>query len=160
MKLVYWMLLGTSLSPALCRAQAVCPWINAVTAVDAPSGTPVPADQIAVSKNECRFHYQDDGVAYELWVIVQETENGSKNMEMKEAECTSKTTALRGLGNEAVMCAADRRSLRGEQVIGRVRNEVFVINVAVKTHRSSVELTKSLDDMATMMAEQVAGNLF
>lgn len=160
MKLVYWMLLGTSLSPALCRAQAVCPWINAVTATDAPSGSSVPADQITVSKNECRFDYQEDGVAYELRVIVQETENGSKDMERKEGECTSKATALRGLGNEAVLCGADRHSSPGEQVIGRVRDKVFVVDVSVKAGRGSNAKAKSLGDMATMIADQVAGNLF
>ncbi len=160
MKLVYWMLLGTWSSPALCRAQAVCPWINAVTAVDAPSGTFVPADQITVSKNECRFDYQEDGVAYELRVIVQETENSSKDLEMKQAGCTSKTTALKGLGNEAVMCGADKRSSRGEQVIGRVRDKLFVVDVSVKAGRGSNAEAKSLGDMATMIANQVAGNLF
>lgn len=160
MKLVHWVLLGALLSPALCRAQAACPWINAVTATGAPSGSTVPADQIAVSKNECRFHYQDDGIAYEVWVIVQETKNGSKDMEMKEVGCTSKTTALRGLGNEAVICGADRRSSWGEQVIGRVRDQVFVVNVSVKAGRGANAEAKSLGDMATMIAGQVAGNLF
>jgi hypothetical protein len=83
MKLIHWLFLGALLSPALCRAQAGCPWINAVTATDAPSGSSVPADQIVVSRNECRFHYQDGGVAYDLRVIVEDAGSGRKNMEMK-----------------------------------------------------------------------------
>lgn len=160
MKLVHWMLLGTLLSPVLCPAQTACPWINAVTATNAPSGSSIPTDQIAVAGNECRFHYQDGGVAYELRVTVQDAENGNEVMEMKEAECTSKKIALPGIGNEAVLCGADMRSSLGEQVIGRVRDRIFTVIVSAKTDRYSLAIKKLFCDKAESGAKQVAGNLF
>ena len=160
MKLIHWLFLGALLSPTLCRAQANCPWINAATATDALSGSSIPADQVTVSAHECRFHYQDGGIAYELRVIVEDAGSSSKSMEMKEAKCTSKTIAIPGLGNEAVRCGADMRSSHGEQVIGRVRDTIFVIVASTGTDHFSPAIRKLLCDKAQSGAEQVAGNLF
>ena len=160
MKLVHWMLLGTLLSPVFCPAQTTCPWINAATATNAPSGSSISTGQITVAGNECRFRYQDGGVAYVLRVTVQDIENGNKVMKMKEAECTSKKIALPGIGNEAVLCGADMRSSLGEQVIGRVRDRIFTVIVSAKTGHNSPTIRKSLCDKAENGAEQVAGNLF
>lgn len=160
MKLFLWVALGTLVSPALCQAQAVCPWINAETAMDAQSGSSILANQVTISKNECRFHYRDEGVAYELRVVVQEVKNSSKAMEMQKAKCTSKPIALSGIGNEAVLCGADTRSSHGEQVIGRVRDSIFAVTASDAGTHSSPATSKLLADKAESSAEQVAGNLF
>ena len=160
MKLIHWLFLGALLSPTLCRAQAGCPWINAVTATDAPSGSSVPVEQITVSVHECLFHYQDGSVAYELRVTVEDAGSSSKNMERKEAKCTSKAIPIPGLGNEAVLCGADMRSSHGEQVIGRVRDTLFIIIASTGTGHFSPTIRKLLCDKAQSGAEQVAGNLF
>jgi hypothetical protein len=65
--------------------------------------------------------------------------------------------ALTGIGTEAALCST---GASGEPVVGRVCDRIFVVSVRIKTTRGSTETTKSHGNIATMMADQVAGNLF
>ncbi len=69
-----------------------------------------------------------------------------------------RATALHGIGNEAVVCAGGGHGGNmSEQVIGRVRDRVFVVRVA--TNDKTVA-PASLREEARSAAAQVAGNLF
>ncbi len=150
--------LGILASTALCEAEDVCPWINAATVIDAP-GSSVRSVQsiVAGGGDTCVFHYQKADGFYSVEIAIRTATGSNRDMAAPETRCTSDKITLTGIGNGAVLCGI---GAHGEQVIGRVRDKIFTINVDVKTEHHSTEMTKSLSDRAIMMAAQVAGNLF
>ena len=62
-------------------------------------------------------------------------------------KCGSDAKPLKAIGNEAVVCTAER----GQRVIGRVRDQAFVINLIAPNATA---------ETAKKAAEIVAGNLF
>ena len=126
--------------------QNECPWMNAATAagiIGRPVGTK------AVGTNACVFKAARS--AYVLRVDVKAARSSPES-------CGSHPQALRGIGNEAIACEhRERKGHRMERVVGRVRNQVFVITVTT-TDRSAAQV--SLLAKAESAAEQVAGSLF
>lgn len=150
--------LGVLLSAALCRAEGTCPWINTATVIDAPdSAVSDVQSSVANDGNMCVFHYRKADRLYSVQITIHTTVDAIRGMAADETQCQSNKMALAHIGNEAVLCST---SAHGERLIGRVRDQIFMVNVDVKTKQSSADLNKSLGDMATMMAAQVAGNLF
>jgi hypothetical protein len=155
----YILLLGMALVPALCHAEGVCTWINRATATDSPD-VEIRDAQTAVADggSRCIFSYSEGGSAYNVQITVRIIDSDQESMR-PEAPCTSAKTPLTGIGNEAVLCSADVRHNRGEQVIGRVRDKMFLVVVSSREGRDSPVTRKALSDRATLIAEQVAGNL-
>lgn len=150
--------LGLLLSAALCGAQDTCPWINAATVIDAPNASVSDVQgSVANNGNLCAFHYRKADDFYNVQIAIHAAAGNSSDMAADEARCKSGKMDLPHIGNEAVLCST---GAHGERVIGRVRDKIFVINIDVKAGHDSTDRTKSLGDMATMMAAQVAGNLF
>ena len=74
------------------------------------------------------------------------------------ALCKGTTVALKAIGNEAVQCVMQSDgSVSHEQVIGRVRERVFVLTIIRATTPTAGD---ALRDDTRNMAEQVAGSLF
>jgi hypothetical protein len=72
-----------------------------------------------------------------------------------KAHCSGDATHLQAIGNEAVMCAADTKAqAHGEQVIGRVRDQVFTVTITTSARNDALE------EKTRNIAEQVAGALF
>lgn len=68
---------------------------------------------------------------------------------------------LNAIGNEAVYCAADlRRGELGERAIGRVRDQVFTIDMNSTLKDDPILTREALKTRIYTAAEQVAGNLF
>jgi hypothetical protein len=93
--------------------------------------------------------------------IEVETLRGAPSEYAVYAErCGPDGTALRAIGNEAVMCSytdKKRKKWVAEQVVGRVRDHAFTVRVssgAASPDRSV------LREKAQKMAEQLAGFLF
>ena len=150
--------LGMLLSASLCKAQDVCTWVTTATVIDAPD--PAVSDVQTVVTNAgniCTFHYRKADSLYNVQITIHTASGNSGDMAASEKQCGSDKTALTGIGNEAVLCGT---GARGERVVGRVRDQVFVVNVSVKAAGDPTETAKSLGDKATLLAEQVAGNLF
>jgi hypothetical protein len=84
----------------------------------------------------------------------------SKGVLFYQSRCTSPAISLRAIGNEAVLCGADAGSSHGEQVIGRVRNNIFIVDVSDSMAKDSSMTRELLQEKARGTAEQVAGNLF
>jgi hypothetical protein len=157
----YLLFLAALLVPALCSAQTVCPWINRATATDSPDGIVREAHAaLADGGSRCLFSYSDGDVAYNVQITVRNTIDSDQDMTRPEAQCTSAQTSLTGIGNEALLCAKDMHYSRGEQVIGRVRDKIFVVVVSTREGRESPAARRQLSDKALLIAEQVAGNLF
>ena len=94
--------------------------------------------QVSVKNAMCEFK----GTKYQLKVDVSELGAGETFASFALRNCPGETVALKGIGNEAVACEGG--------VVGRVRNQVFVLTLN----------TKSMRTQLIGLAEQVAGNLF
>jgi hypothetical protein len=149
---------GLSLLSTACRAQSICPWLNAATA----SGVLGGAATIEVNNTGvCLFRLQNGAGEDVLHISVIEAnspESPGKEIASHKISCTSPETQLKAVGNEAVLCASDSESSRGEQVVGRVRNRIFT--VAISTGRASEVTRDLLAEKAEEIAKQVAGALF
>jgi hypothetical protein len=76
------------------------------------------------------------------------------------SQCTSAATQFKAIGNEAILCADDKKNSHGDEVIGRVRDSVFRVTISTSSRNDPVMTREALDDKARSIAEQVAGALF
>ena len=162
MRALNLLLLALTLSAASrCKAQTACPWINKATvaglfeAKDAP-----PSRATVVESTPCVFTYHSENAERTLRVIVAAEKDSPTEMTPFEAVCKSPETALQAIGNEASLCDFDRPGEIGEQVMGRVRDQHFLISLSTNTIKGSAAQRAQLRDAATMVAELVAGNMF
>jgi hypothetical protein len=149
------------LSPALCKAEARCPWLNVATASGALNGPSVmTVQQGAGNGTTCIFQYRNKSAIYSLRISVSDLKEASKGAAPYEDQCASSKEPLRAIGNEAVMCAADEGHLHGEQVIGRVRDRIFILVVSTSARNDPSMSGDVLKEKLENLAEQVAGSLF
>lgn len=160
---IFPLLLGFALLlPTAIHAQAKCPWITLATAQGILGGTAtLNADVKDWGNGVCQFSRQDGAVLYELRISVNVMADVPKQFPKYLAQCPANSMPLTAIGNEAVVC-----SLRGkghhyvEQVVGRVRDQAFVVSFTsnVPSDPSMSEGTRR--DKLHLAAEQVAGILF
>jgi hypothetical protein len=181
------LLLAFFIFPVLGRAEDRCLWLNAATAggilngmVDvkvakttaAPphvetanaksSAGPMSANptgnayaEMGVDDAECIFTRTPSGTG-ELRIQVHTMGDSEKTYQSYAKRCGARGTPLKAIGNEALLC--DPRSKGApEQVIGRVRDRVFVVELSVTD--PSIK-PPALREQATSAAQIVAGNLF
>jgi hypothetical protein len=75
--------------------------------------------------------------------------------------CGADAAALRAIGNEALICAAnEQKNQMGERVVGRVRDQVFTITIDTTLKNDPVLTRDELKARIYTAAEQVSGNLF
>jgi hypothetical protein len=112
---------------------------------------------ITVDDSDCAFHRQPP-IAGELRIQVRTVGEPAKAFAAYTAQCGARGTPLKAIGNEAMVCDLNKKSGRlSEQVVGRVRDRLFVIDLSVK----DPSITQSaLREKAETAAEIVAGNLF
>jgi hypothetical protein len=84
----------------------------------------------------------------------------SKGIAPEQSTCTAPGTPVRAIGNEALLCADDNKSQRSEEVIGRVRDSVFIVRVSTSSKNDAAMPRAILEQRAKDTAEQVAGALF
>ena len=152
---------GAVISPVTCRADARCPWLNAATAGGVLGGEV----QVAVTPltlqgdATCEFSRRLNSIVYVLRIAVHTMDVPSKDFAAYLAQCEGSTALLRAIGNEAVQCVMKDGPAKGkEQVIGRVRERVFILTV----YREGIARTNEsgLRDDTRNLAEQIAGSLF
>lgn len=150
------------LVPAVCHGQTKCPWINEATARGILGG-PVTLT-VKVSDHGdgvCEFSRQQGAVVHQLHVSVDIMTDIPKEFPTYLAQCPPKSTPLRAIGNEAVMCSIQGKGDQSEErVVGRVRNQAFVVSVS-STAQDDPSMTQEMRrQKANRVAEQVAGILF
>jgi hypothetical protein len=119
------------------------------------------ATLIEGGKAACDFTYHDPTASRELKITVEEVIDAQQAMTAYKAQCRSQARPLRGIGNEAVTCATERKgSNRGQRVIGIVRNQVFTVTVTTNAKKDPVMGQEALEEKSKNIAEQVAGALF
>jgi len=126
-------------------AQVVaCPWLTQGTAAKALGGDiSVSVKLGSVTEGVCQFSRLDRPEAF----LKVEVSKGVL------AGCGAGSTALKGIGNEALRCVLPA----GETISGRVRELNFTLTLAGR-EKSGSESTH--EDVLKPIAELVAGNLF
>ena len=155
-------LLAVALVPAACQAQAKCPWINEATARGILGG----AVSVSAKVNDqgagfCEFSRQQEAAVHQLRIAVDIMTDIPKQFPTCLAQCPPKSTPLRGIGNEAVTCSTQGKENKyGEIVVGRVRNQAFVVSVSSSIQDDRSMTQEMRREKANLIAEQVAGILF
>ncbi len=147
--------------PAAGRAESACPWINKATAfgiLGSSEDSPM-ASLSEINATTCRFTYRSDGGVRELRITVEQAKDPEQAFLAHKTRCGSSASALPAIGNEAIMCSADKKG-RSEEVIGRVRDNVFTILLSTTVEKDSILTKEVLVEKAGFAAEQISGNLF
>jgi hypothetical protein len=158
-------IVGLLLVCATARAQSHCPWLNDATAAGVLNN-PVTLEMKSggPAGTTCTFRYGRGNATLSLQIVVREIDDlgkdPGKTAELYEAQCTSPQVSLRGVGNEAASCAADARRSIGEQVIGRVRNQLFIVPLRAERGNVAAAERESLREKTESVSESVAGALF
>jgi hypothetical protein len=120
-----------------------------------PSGASYASN--AVDDADCAFHRQSP-IPGELRIKVKTMSEPAKAYQSYAARCGAHGAPLKAIGNEAMACDLGKKAnRRSEQVVGRVRDRLFVIDLSVQ----DPSITQSvLREKAAAAAEIVAGNLF
>jgi hypothetical protein len=147
---------------ASCKAQAHCAWLNDATASGVLNG-PVSLDLESAPDDEniCVFTNLKTAKDYStLRIMVQPLKDVNNAVVSHKSLCTSAPVALKAIGNEAISCSADVGYSRGEQVIGRVRDRLFIVTVSSTIAQDPSATRQMLQEKARTIAEQIAGALF
>lgn len=154
--------IGLFFSPVLCKAQAVCPWMNQATAsglVGAPLGAPILSG--ASPSIACTYRAQDKGDVTTLEISVIQMNDPATQYAPYRAKCRPPGVALTAIGNEAILCRADESSqTHAERVVGRVRDRAFIVTLSTNARSKPPFNRATIEDQAKAVAEQVAGFLF
>ncbi len=163
MRNLHTILLGLALlAPAVCHAQSKCPWINEATARGIlGGGVTVTANVNNQGAGVCNFSRQQGGVTHELRISVDLMTDIPKVFSVYLAQCPPKSASLRAIGNEAVICDIQGKEHGyAEKVVGRVRNQAFVVTVCSSAQDDPSMTPEMRRDKAILIAEMVAGILF
>jgi hypothetical protein len=138
-----------------------CPWLNQATALRVLEvATSSPAAIVEVTATACDFTYQDATGFRTLRISLEQSKDPIQTLNLRKTECGSGARAVPAIGNEAVVCSAGgKRRIDGEEVIGRVRDNVFTVRLLAK-NGDPLMPRQALEEKAERVAEQVAGNLF
>jgi hypothetical protein len=157
------MLLGLVFNCARAESeQGHCAWLNAATASGFLNG-PVTLDVRAASDDQGTCVFTDQKTAKgsaTLRIMVEPLKEVAHAVASHESSCTSASVPIKGIGNEAVSCSADVGYSRGEQVIGRVRDRLFIVTVSSTIAKDPAMTRPLLQQKARDIAEQIAGVLF
>ncbi len=160
-----WIAAGTfSLLSGPCKAQNPCQWLNAATASGVLGGSAtMEVNNTGVGSGVCVFRFQDETQNNTLRISVikaERPENAGKEMMPYESKCTASGLPVKGVGNEAIMCASDSAKSNGELVVGRVRDNIFTVVINAGAGDNPAAAKDDLEDKAQEIAKQVAGILF
>lgn len=150
--------------PAVARAANNCSWINEATASGLLAGQAVgkASEVLAGQPVVCTFTTQTTGgVKRELSITVEVGADAHTRLVAMARSCGVDITALKAIGNEALICAADAPNAgTGERVLGRVRDQVFIITIISSLKNDPILTRDAIKSKIYTAAEQVAGNLF
>jgi len=161
-KLKWIMFFELLLLSSSCEAQAHCAWLNDATASGFLNG-PVTLDLETAPDDQsiCMFTNLKTAKDYStLRIMVQPLKDVNNAVASRKSLCTSAPVALKAIGNEAVSCSADVGYSRGEQVMGRVRDRLFIVTVSSTIAQDPSATRQLLQEKARTIAEQIAGALF
>ena len=140
-----------------------CPWLNEATASGILGGdaTGVYAPGIPAKASVCTFTETEAGETRQLIISVEVAATPhDRVMELVHA-CDVQSVPLASIGNEAMRCSAAKPGkVHGERIIGRVRDQVFIVAITTTATQDPVLDAHELAMRSMTAAEQVSGNLF
>lgn len=111
------------------------------------------------SRAACSFVYHDATASRELKITVEEVKDPGQAIGAYKARCSAGASPLQAIGNEA--CAAEiKGQTYGQEVIGRVRDQVFTVTITTSKRNDPSMSRDALKEKTRNIAEQVAGALF
>ena len=149
--------------PSAAHAANNCPWLTEATASGLIGGEAVGSYTAAAGTQPavCTFVQKNEGAVRTLTITVELSTEPHTRMASVAQACGAGAETLNAIGNEAVYCAADlRRGQLGERAVGRVRNQVFTIDLNSTLKDDPILTRDALKSRIYTAAEQVAGNLF
>lgn len=139
-------------------AQSGCPWMNDATA-SGILGEPLKATVSHASQTSedatCDFTPQHTEANTSLHIAVITMNAPGQQFAAYTRQCGSKATPLKAIGNEAIECTQNTGAGQSVEVIGRVRNRVFLVKLDGANIPLTDELSKAKD-----VAEQVSETLY
>lgn len=144
-------------------AGSACPWMNEMTA-SALLGADAKGSYAAASAAQpanCVFEGSGAGVTSTLTITVETSTDWQGRIQELLRDCHGEPRGMQAIGNEAKECEVMLpRKLRGELVVGRVRDQVFSIAIVTTMRNDPVLGPEQLENRIAAAAEQVAGNLY
>lgn len=148
----------------VCQGEANCPWLNAATAGGVLGG----AVNVTVTNTNktsddatCYFSRQSLQVVDALQIRVITMRDPAKEFASYKEPCGANANPLKAIGNEAIECSLEGKAGQyAQQVIGRVRNRAFIVNLGTSMRNDPVMTPDSMRAKVRSVAEQVTGNLF
>lgn len=155
----------TMVVPTVCHGQVKCPWINEATARGILGGPVTLTAKVSEQGDGvCEYSRQQGAAVHQLRILVEIMTDIPKQFPTYLAQCPPKSAPMRAIGNEAVMCSVEDKGVKGdlyaERVVGRVRNQAFVVSVSSSVMDSPSMAQEERREKANLVAEQVAGILF
>jgi hypothetical protein len=145
----------------MCRAQSKCPWINEATAQGILGGAVTMKTNIKTNREgACEFLRRQGSVVYGLHISVHIMADITKQFPAYIAQCGPKPTPLPTIGNQAVRCNIQRKGQYTESVVGRVRDQAFIVSVSSSVQNDPLMTQETRREKVNLLAEQVAGILF
>lgn len=144
------------LMPHVCHAED-CPWLNAATARGVLGGpVTMSVQHQSATQGSCTFT-RVDNASLSLEIEVGTPPAAPDTMQAMMKGCRG-TRKLIGVGNEATACTLPSHATLTEQVIGRVRNQIFLVRWTMPSSHAPPDSRR--EDTMQWLAEAVAGNLF
>lgn len=148
------------LAPTICRGQTKCPWLNEATARGVLGGAVTGnVKTVAHGDGVCEFSRKEGAALHELRIAVAMMTDTPKQFPGYLAQCSS-STPLRAVGNEAVTCSLQKKGDYSEKVVGRVREQAFVVSISSSVQDDPSLTPEMRREKVHLVAEQVAGILF
>jgi hypothetical protein len=148
--LLLFILLPLSISAS---AQATCPWLTQGTAsawLQGPAA--VSTNILSTSEGTCTFSLHQDNATYTLEITIAAANH---------PRCATNSKPLTGIGNEAVICAANpSRNQTTDTVSSRIRNRYLTVQLIITSKTPSALAPDKRQSLVEEAAEEVAGNLF
>jgi hypothetical protein len=149
--------------PGAAHASNNCPWINEATVSGILDGAAVGAfsqesgDQSAT----CNFVYKTAVGTRSLTIHVETVQDAHVRVNSLAAGCGQTPELLPAVGNEAYFCTtAHGKGMVTERVVGRVRDQVFTIEISTAGKGDTVLSQEDIKSRISRATEQVSGNLF
>ncbi|HUN62583.1 MAG TPA: hypothetical protein VMU53_11360 [Candidatus Sulfotelmatobacter sp.] len=162
MRISHILLLGLPwLIPTFSPAQEKCPWLTEATARGILGGAITVQVNLKDARNGvCDFARHLGPVVVELQIAVNLMTDIPRQFPTYVAQCPAKSAALPAIGNAAVICSVQDKRRYAEKIVGRVRDQAFVVSVDATGPDDPAMTQKIRREKAQLVAEQVAGTLF
>ncbi len=150
-------------APRMAMAANNCPWLNEATASGLLGGdaTGEFTDAAAEQPAACTFTQKNAAGVRVLTIVVQIVNDAHSRVERLAHDCGMAAAPMAAIGNEALVCPVDdRRGATSQRVIGRVRNQVFMISLSTTLRGDPVLSRDELRARIGTAAEQISANLF